>query len=320
MLRDKSKMKKYKIVLTIIFLSSLLLFFCLFLLPRKEINVQIASGFLPQQQLPFLSSNNLDDLKPALQEYKLFHNLKCEPNIDSPVAEGMIINKNLDNKSVFFQKQIYLEKPIASLTKLMTAVIAWENIDHNKVITLSPTAISSFGDFGDFKEGEQYKLIDLIKGMLVSSSNDAAFALAEQLSLKKFVSLMNEKAETLGMEQTDFVDPNGLSSLNRSTANDLMTLTVYILEKMPEIFSVTKNSRLEIPELKSGKIKVIYNVNKFVENKNFIGGKTGFLLNLEKGSLLSLFNYKDYIVGIVILDGDWTNRYKDTELILSCLP
>jgi len=313
-------MKKYKVILTIIFLSSFLLFFSLFLLPRKEINVRIASGFLPSQQLSFLSSNNLNDLEPALQEYKLFYDLKCELNIDSPVAEGIIINKNLDNKSAFFQKQIYLEKPIASLTKLMTAVVAFENIDHNKIITLSPTAISSFGDFGDFKEGEQYKLIDLIKGMLVSSSNDAAVALAEQLSLKKFILLMNEKAKELKMTQTIFVDPNGLSSSNRSTANDLMLLTVYILERMPEIFSATKNSRLEIPELKSGKIKVIYNMNKFVENKNFIGGKTGFLLNLDKGSLISLFNYKDYIVAIIILDGDWTNRYKDTELILSCLP
>lgn len=313
-------MKKYKVVLTIIFLSSFLLFFSLFLLPRKEINVRIASGFLPSQQLSFLSSNNLNDLEPALQEYKLFYDLKCELNIDSPVAEGIIINKNLDNKSVFFQKQIYLEKPIASLTKLMTAVVAFENIDHNKIITLSPTAISSFGDFGDFKEGEQYKLIDLIKGMLVSSSNDAAVALAEQLSLKKFILLMNEKAKELKMTQTIFVDPNGLSPYNRSTANDLMLLTVYILERMPEIFSATKNSHLEIPELKSGKIKVIYNMNKFVENKNFIGGKTGFLLNLDKGSLISLFNYKDYIVAIIILDGDWTNRYKDTELILSCLP
>lgn len=313
-------MKKYKVILTIIFLSSFLLFFSLFLLPRKEINVRIASGFLPSQQLSFLSSNNLNDLEPALQEYKLFYDLKCELNIDSPVAEGIIINKNLDNKSVFFQKQIYLEKPIASLTKLMTAVVAFENIDHNKIITLSPAAISSFGDFGDFKEGEQYKLTDLIKGMLVSSSNDAAVALAEQLSLKKFILLMNEKAKELKMTQTIFVDPNGLSSYNRSTANDLMLLTVYILERMPEIFSATKNSRLEIPELKSGKIKVIYNMNKFVENKNFIGGKTGFLLNLDKGSLISLFNYKDYIVAIIILDGDWTNRYKDTELILSCLP
>jgi len=313
-------MKKYKVILTIIFLSSFLLFFSLFLLPRKEINVRIASGFLPSQQLSFLSSNNLNDLEPALQEYKLFYDLKCELNIDSPVAEGIIINKNLDNKSVFFQKQIYLEKPIASLTKLMTAVVAFENIDHNKIITLSPAAISSFGDFGDFKEGEQYKLTDLIKGMLVSSSNDAAVALAEQLSLKKFILLMNEKAKELKMTQTIFVDPNGLSSSNRSTANDLMLLTVYILERMPEIFSATKNSRLEIPELKSGKIKVIYNMNKFVENKNFIGGKTGFLLNLDKGSLISLFNYKDYIVAIIILDGDWTNRYKDTELILSCLP
>jgi len=98
-------MKKYKIVLTIIFLSSLLLFFCLFLFPRKEINVQIASGFLPQQQLSFLPSANLNDLKPALQEYKLFHNLKCEIDINSLVAEGIIINKNLDDNQCFFKSK-----------------------------------------------------------------------------------------------------------------------------------------------------------------------------------------------------------------------
>ncbi|MCD6434223.1 MAG: D-alanyl-D-alanine carboxypeptidase, partial [Candidatus Diapherotrites archaeon] len=241
-------------------------------------------------------------------------------DISSLEGIGLIIKKDFSNKSIFFKKQINKPEPIASLTKLMTAVVAWENIDHDKIITLSPWAISHFGNFGNFQEGEQYNIEDLIKGMLLSSSNDAAFALAEQLGLKKFVFLMNQKAKELGMKQTRFVDPAGLSLSNYSTAADLSRLALYILENTPEIFSTTKNPQVTVLEFKSGHMKTIRNVHKLAQDSEFLGGKTGFLLNLDKGGLLSLFRYREYIVCIIVLHGGWRSRYSDTRTIFSCLP
>ena len=284
----------------------------------KEYITHSASGDSPERHLSSLYT--IQDTSRVLKEYNLFHNLSCQSRINSAAGEGLIVNKDFSNKSVFFEKQIHEAEPIASLTKLMTAVIALENVDPNKMITLSPRAIASFGNFGNFKKGEQFKTRDLIQGMLLSSSNDAAFALAEQLGVKKFVFLMNQKAKELNMNQTNFVDPAGLSLSNYSTTADLTKLTFYILENIPEIFSMTTHPQVEIREFRSGKMKTIHNIDKFSKDPNFLGGKTGFLLNLNKGGLLSLFRYQDYTVCVIVLQGGWANRYYDTKRIFSCLP
>jgi len=310
-------MPKYRLFLIATFLV-LLLFLLLPSLLAKELVIQITPNYSLRRYTSLLYTPQ--DVNHALEEYNLFHNLSCRPVISSTAGEGLIINKDFSNKLVFFEKQIDKTEPIASLTKLMTAVIAWENIDHDKIITLSSRAISSFGDFGDFQKGEQFKAVDLVRGMLLSSSNDAAFALAEQLGVRKFVFLMNQKTKELDMKQTNFVDPAGLSLSNRSTATDLTLLTLYILENIPEIFSTTKNSQIAIQELKSGRMKTIHNAHKLAKNTEFLGGKTGFLLNLDKGSLLSLFRYQEYTVCIIVLHGGWTSRYSDTKAVFSCLP
>ena len=66
--------------------------------------------------------------------------------------------------------------------------------------------------------------------------------------------------------------------------------------------------------------KIIFNENKLAKENNFLGGKTGFLLTPNKGGLISLFRYRDYTILIIVLDGNWYDRYQDTKNILSCLP
>lgn len=182
-----------------------------------------------------------------------------------------------------FLKNSDLTLPIASLTKLMTAIVAKENINKD-FVKLSSTAIQAFGDFGDFKENEIFSKDDLIKGMLISSSNDASYALAEQLGVKNFVNLMNKKVKELKMNHTAFVDPAGLSYNNVSTAEDLLKLTIYIIKNYPEILAVTKEKEITIRELNSNTLKIIKNSNLLVKNSYFIGGKTGYFIKLNIGS------------------------------------
>lgn len=156
--------------------------------------------------------------------------------------------------------------------------------------------------------------------MLLSSSNDAAVALAEQIGYKDFVHLMNEKAKELEMTETLFVDPAGLSLNNRFSIEDLSTLVKYILANYPQIFEWTRNDKIFIYDIANDQEKIIFNENKLAKENNFLGGKTGFLLTPNKGGLISLFRYRDYTILIIVLDGNWYDRYQDTKNILSCLP
>jgi len=108
---------------------------------------------------------------------------------------------------------------------MMTAVIVLENYSLEDQIAISKKAIDTFGIAGEFKEGEIFSVKDLLYILLVESSNDAAEALAEKIGRENFVSLMNQKAQKLGMENTVFLNPSGLDfdpkEENQSTARDL---------------------------------------------------------------------------------------------------
>jgi len=270
----------------------------------------------PAEVIDINSSNN--DIQKSLDEFRF--NEALSRNNFSKVTSDIVLAEVLDSNNIFLEKNINKRVPIASLTKLMTAVIALDNIKSDTRITLSQQDISSFGDYGNFKAGETFLLKDLLNGMLISSSNDAATAIARQVGTRHFIALMNQKAQQLGMTQTVFVNPTGLSLNDKSTAFDLEKLVKYILDYHPKIFDVTKNYQIQIKELNSGKMKLISNNNQFSHNNNFLGGKTGSLLNINKGGLISLFRYKDYKILIIILNDDFYKRYTNTEEVLNNLP
>ena len=315
----ENKKRKYVLaIILIILISATLLFFnfsrAKIIYNEKSLGAQLDLEDINNDD----KKNNIinqDNLKEALTEYKLFNNIACHPSIQSDECLGVV----LENNKIFFSKNIQKQKSIASLTKLMTAVVAYENLD-DSLISISPRAEATFGDFGGFKAGEKYTRDDLIAGMLLSSSNDVATALAEQIGYRRFVNLMNQKAKEIEMVHTFFADPAGLYLSNRSNAEDLTKLVEYILNNHPQIFEWIRNSQITIQELKSHKGKIIFNENKLAKENNFLGGKTGFLLTPNKGGLISLFRYRDYTILIIVLDGNWYDRYQDTKNILSCLP
>jgi D-alanyl-D-alanine carboxypeptidase len=307
----------YKLIFTIILIAGV--FFSFFIFNRANVyKVEILKAQLDEEEAEKIRKEEIltqNDLDQILEELKLFKRISCKKEIQSEVGLGTIleIDKN------FFEKNTKEVKPIASLTKLMTAVVALENLNDDEIIYISKGAEAAFGDFGNFKWGEGFSLKDLINGMLLSSSNDAAVALAEKIGVKQFINLMNRKAKEIGMKNTIFYDPTGLSVSNRSTAEDLLKLVNYILSSHLKIFEITREPQIVIKEVNTQKEKIIRNENKLVKNNAFLGGKTGFLLNIQKGGMLSLFRFSNYTVLIVILDGDWEARYKDTLNILSCL-
>ena len=123
--------------------------------------------------------------------------------------------------------------PMASTTKIMTAVLALENMDMSEIITVSENAARQEGSSAYFAPGDKVPAEEVIYGLMLNSGNDAAVAIAEHISgsSESFAELMNEKARQLGALDTNFSNPNGLDSQSHyTTVEDLAKITAYALK------------------------------------------------------------------------------------------
>ena len=134
---------------------------------------------------------------------------------------------------ILYEKDAHAKKRIASITKIMTAILAIESGKLDEMVKVSEEAVKAEGSSIYLKPGEKIKLEDLVYGLMLRSGNDAAVAIAEHVggSLDGFVFLMNQKAEEIGMENTHFANPHGLDDHedHLSTAYDMAILTRYAM-------------------------------------------------------------------------------------------
>lgn len=190
-----------------------------------------------------------------------------------------ILVKNDGTEKILFEKNSKEVLPIASITKLMTAKVVINNYDLGKEITISKEAVMQNEDFGGLQENAVLATEYLLYPLLMESSNDAAFALAndyEGINEKDFILLMNQEAQNLGLENTFFTNPSGLDPISKydvfnfSTAEDLAKLTKELIYE-PFIWEIlsTRDYSLFGPELKNNNELL----SKYPE---IIGGKTGF--------------------------------------------
>ncbi|MEK7162883.1 MAG: serine hydrolase [Patescibacteria group bacterium] len=248
--------------------------------------------------------------------------LVCDSEIPQLTVKAALvkhINPLIISGKTIFELNSKNRWPIASLTKLMTSIIAIEKIDSDKKITMSAKAIATEGIAGNFKVGEIYKVGDLIKAMLITSSNDAAMAIVENFGEIEFIDEMQKKTAELKMFQTSYLEPTGLSFINQSTANDLTKLINYVYQKHPELLEISRQKEAEIFELKSKKIKNLLNVNKFAGEQDFIGGKTGYIEEAGR-NLIALFNINGKIILSIVLGADdsFIETKKIKEFIQNC--
>jgi D-alanyl-D-alanine carboxypeptidase len=255
--------------------------------------------------------------------------LRSESYVDYPKRIGGVADpyisayaariSDLDSGEIFFDKNGDKNWSLASLTKLMTAVLAVERIGTDKVVPISETAAATLGIAGGFSAGELYSAGDLIRAMLVTSSNDAAAALAEFYGADRFVSSMNEKARSLGMVSTKFFDATGLSSLNQSNADDFLKLVAYIFERHPNLFEITRQSSINITNRSDGSVRSVSSTIKFAGRQDFLGGKTGYG---EEGvaNFIGIFTHANHRIVIIVLGAlNQESRFREAEHLLNWL-
>jgi len=170
----------------------------------------------------------------------------------------------------------------ASLTKILTCIMAIESgrLEEDVVITKEATMVEP--SKAGFNQGERIKLIDLVKAALVNSSNDAAFAIAIHLSgnVDSFIAAMNYRAQRIGMRNSRFTNPagfdNGIYAGNTSTANDLLRLTEYAIRN-PVFNQVARLDEAVFMEQTTRKLYCLKTHNKLLDKYPYaVGIKTGY--------------------------------------------
>jgi len=178
---------------------------------------------------------------------------------------------------ILFSKNSSWRLPPASTTKLMTAIVALENEDLSKVVTISKKASRAARTKAGFKERDQITIEGLLYAALLGSANDAAIALAEAVSgsEQRFVPLMNEKALSIGAEDTKFINATGLPGDGQyTTALDLSKILSYALRlsKLREIIG-TPEAKIKTEK---GKVFFLKNTDKLLwSDEKIIGAKRG---------------------------------------------
>lgn len=270
---------------------------------KKIIMVLLLSIFLmgnicfvyaDENQEEVLTVEEIEEIKQASS------NVIEEPNINARAA--VVIDRK--SKDVIYEKNAYSQRPMASTTKIMTAVVVLENANLSDIVETSKKAAGTGGSTLGFKAGSKISVNDLLYGLLLVSGNDAAVALAEHIggSVEGFSSMMNQKAKQLGLENTNFVTPHGLDMQGHyTTAYELALLTDYALEnkKFAEIVN-TKNHTITIQDY----TKSLNNTNELLGTLNGVNGvKTGFT-NGANRCLVTSTKRNDMEIITVVLGSD----------------
>lgn len=215
--------------------------------------------------------------------------------------------------ALLYQKNADQQRPPASTTKILTAIVALERGKLNQVLTASAKAAKVGGSSIWLAPGERHSLQDLLYGLLLSSGNDAAVTVAEGLAGTEanFVAWMNQKALDLGASNSHFVNPNGLPESNHySTAHDLAIITRYALQN--QLFAQivkTKQKVMVWPGHKTD--RVMFNHNKLLWRYQYADGvKTGY--TIQAGNCLVSTAIKDGHRLIVVVMRS-KNIYGDSE-------
>lgn len=265
------------------------------------------------------------DVIPSFIEYDVLDEtvLVEKSSVPSEKEEGVLCTsparvayvENLSSGTVLYSKNSFIRWPIASITKLMSATIADDLLSATSTVAITDEILERTEGYASFDSGETYSVKGLIAAMLVFSSNDAAFALAQEVGEETFVAAMNTKARELGMSETRFSEPSGLSYLNQSTAEDVVKLLGYLYRQKPELLDYTRTKRIYLEEQESGKRFTFSNINSFAGGRNFLGGKTGFI-DESGGNLVTLFDTSKGPLAIVVFSS--SDRFGDVADLRSC--
>lgn len=232
------------------------------------------------------------------------------------------------NETVVFNKHADLRLPLASVTKLMTALVASELLESSDTVAISLDALLTEGDSG-FRDGEEFTVQDLIDLTLITSSNDGAAALSTAAGALidsnnpegVFVRAMNVRAQELGLTNTEFYNSTGLDISDTEagaygSARDMAHLMAHIVNIARDSVALTNSDEIRVNN-RDGSYHVAHNTNGFVNNiDGLIASKTGYT-ELAGGNLVIAFNASlNRPIVIAVLGSSYAGRFEDTQKLV----
>ena len=220
------------------------------------------------------------------------------------VTASSAILMDMDSNRILYAKDIHNVRSVASISKIMTAVLAIESGKLDEVVTIGDEIDKAYGSGIYIQKGEQLSLRDLVYGLMLRSGNDAAFAIAKYVGGDDFVEMMNHKASEIGMINTTFNNPCGLdeNSGNYSTAYDMAILTSYAM-KLDEYRKITGT---KVYKLKTNKNNYVWhNKHKLLKKYDYVtGGKTGYTKKALRTLVTTASKDKLNLVVVTLNDGN----------------
>lgn len=245
-------------------------------------------------------------------------------NVGVEVAAKRFAAIDVASGKLLLQKDSNLRQPIASITKLMTALVILDAKPDWQMEVEMQKADETVGAYPHLYRGERVRFVDLWKAALVASDNNAIKAMIRgmEMSESDFVAKMNAKAEALEMINSDFADPTGLSELNLSTAQDVARLVHFAMQKNEIRESVLQPS-YSFRVLNNNKVRKINNtdilVGSFLNDKKhgyeLIGGKTGYLSEAGYCLGVEIKNNQRAVVIVVLDSPNIGQRFQDVKVI-----
>ena len=214
------------------------------------------------------------------------------------------IMMDTDTKRILYSKNINEQRSVASISKIMTAILAIESGKMDDIVTIGDEIDKSYGSGIYIEKGEEITLRDLVYGLMLRSGNDASYAIANYVDGDNFVDLMNNKAKEIGMVNTVFNNPNGLDEEagNYSTAYDMAILTSYAT-KIEEYQKIVGTKQHVVKTNK--KTYLWINKNKLLfDYPNVTGGKTGFTRKAKRTLVTTASKDDLNLVVVTLNDGN----------------
>jgi len=243
-------------------------------------------------KLPALGSDDADNLEipkghevlindgPSVSRGQYYFQ---SPDYKMPVtsAEAYVVG-DVDTGEIIIEKNADKIFPIASVSKLITALVAKQRMNQHESVKVSRSSVDMYGREGGLSLGESILVADLYYPLLMESSNDAAEVFAEGYGYDQFIKYMNAKANEVGMKSTSFFEPSGLSEKNVSTASDLFKLAMFITKEHPEIWDITRVRQYSILH------HTWLNGSALSRRSDFLGGKNGYTIEANRTTVVIL--------------------------------
>lgn len=294
----RKSMRWFSYFLTIVFLSVLFALLFWVFTPSRDKAIAVTSP------LPDFLSRDINKQVTLLDIWTpIIEAIGGESEISQLTAKSVLIY-DLTTEKTIFEKNANAKLPMASITKIMTAIVALENLSPNDRYVARPEHLVGENSMG-IVEGEVLTREELLYGLILRSGNDAAEVLAGGYPGGRvaFIQAMNDKAKALGLTDTQFTNPSGLQGDGKqyTTAHDLLVIAKYAVDTFPEFVTITATFEKTLPATATHGEYYMQNETNLISTYPGVKGiKTGY--TPEAG--LCLVTYLEYgghrIIGVLL--------------------